>query len=421
MELKQQTHFSEFLKLIQDMELKQQQKALQESGRLGRPRSRSAAGDSNQRTKGTQAPGKVHKNSKACVASYPSVVQNNILWFYPRADGEHQDILQRKRPPFIPEIDDPSFVAVYGVRDLPYGVSLETLNTSADSIVVLVLFTVEFDIEGGGPIKMKTKEANVDGFLTEQQENRGYFRYVAPCTFYGSPLPREVAPFAVDDSPLPTEATEEEKKKKKPQFMMVFMCVPVAPGKSRVIWAFPRNVGLWLDKIIPRWYYHMGPNALLDSDMYLLHVEERNFAAAGVQNWHKAVYVPTSSDNMVIAFRNWFRKHCRSQVGWAVPTADQLPATPTKDKLMERYWSHVAQCRSCSAALKAMKALEVALQFASVAVVGFLAVAKGTLVTSVVQRAAVVSLAVLCFAASRWLASFIEKNFYFHDYVHAYK
>ncbi|VAI23704.1 unnamed protein product [Triticum turgidum subsp. durum] len=194
---------------------------------------------------------------------------------------------------------------------------------------------VEFDIEGGGPIKMKTKEANVDGFLTEQQENRGYFRYVAPCTFYGSPLPREVAPFAVDDSPLPSEATEEEKKKK-PQFMMVFMCIPVAPGKSRVIWALPRNVGVWLDKVIPRWYYHMGPNALFDSDMYLLHVEERNFAAAGVENWHKAVYVPTSSDNMVIAFRNWFRKHCKSQVGWAVPTADQLPVTPTKDKLMER-------------------------------------------------------------------------------------
>ncbi|VAI23711.1 unnamed protein product [Triticum turgidum subsp. durum] len=196
---------------------------------------------------------------------------------------------------------------------------------------------------------------------------------------------------------------------------------PVSPGKSRVIWAFPRNVGVWLDKVIPRWYYHIGQNAILDSDIYLLHIEERNFAAAGVENWQKAVYVPTSSDNMVIAFRNWFRKHCKSQVGWAAPTIGQLPETPTKDKLMERYWSHVAQCRSCSAALKTMKALEVALQVASVAVVGFLAVAKGTLVTSVVQRAAVVSLAVLCFAASRWLASFIEKNFYFQDYVHAYK
>ncbi|EMS59512.1 Pheophorbide a oxygenase, chloroplastic [Triticum urartu] len=346
----------------------------------------------------TQAPGKVHKNSKACVASYPSVVQNNILWFYPRADEEHQDILQRKRPPFIPEIDDPSFVTVYGVRDPPYG----------------------YDV------------------LVENLMDPAHVPYA-----HKGLMGKEVAPFAVDDSPLPSEATEEEKKKK-PQFMMVFMCIPVAPGKSRAIWALPRNVGVWLDKVIPRWYYHMGPNALFDSDMYLLHVEERNFAAAGVENWHKAVYVPTSSDNMVIAFRNWFRKHCKSQVGWAVPTADQLPVTPTKDKLMERchdkleletpdnsdhnsvdvvrrYWSHVAQCRSCSAALKAMKALEVALQFASVAVVGFLAVAKGTLVTSVVQRAAVVSLAVLCFGASRWLASFIQKNFYFHDYIHAYK
>jgi hypothetical protein len=65
-----------------------------------------------------------------------------------------------------------------------------------------------------------------------------------------------------------------------------------------------------------------------------------------------------------------------------------------------------------------MKALEVALQIMSVAVVGFLAIAKGT---SSIQRTVVVSAAVLCFAASRWLANFIQKNFYFQDYVHAYK
>lgn len=45
-----------------------------------------------------------------------------------------------------------------------------------------------------------------------------------------------------------------------------------------------------------------------------------------------------------------------------------------------------------------MKALEVTLQVASVAVVGFHAVAKETLVTPTVQRAAVVSGAVLCFS-----------------------
>jgi hypothetical protein len=83
-----------------------------------------------------------------------------------------------------------------------------------------------------------------------------------------------------------------------------------------------------------------------------------------------------------------------------------------------RYWSHVAQCRSCSAALKAIKALEEALQVTAVAVIVFLSVAKGA---TVVHKTAAVSLAVLCFAASRWLASFIEKNFYFQDYIHAYK
>ncbi|KAL6638077.1 hypothetical protein ACP70R_025649 [Stipagrostis hirtigluma subsp. patula] len=154
--------------------------------------------------------------------------------------------------------------------------------------------------------------------------------------------------------------------------------------------------------------------------MSLLHSERANYAAAGLDNWQNACYVPTSSDGQVIAFRNWFRKYCKNQVGWATPQADQLPPTPTKDQLMERYCSHVAQCTSCSGALKAMRALEVALQVASVAVVGFLAVAKGTVVTSAVQGAAVVCVAVLCFAASRWLANFIEKNFYFQDYVHAY-
>nr|ABF99435.1 cell death suppressor protein Lls1, putative, expressed [Oryza sativa Japonica Group] len=266
----------------------------------------------------------------------------------------------------------------------------------------------EFDKEGGGPLKMEIEETNVEGFLS--MLDRGFFKFVAPCTFYGSPLQTP----SQDDQ-------GKEKKKKQPTVMLVFLCIPVSPGRSRLVWAFPRNVGVWMDKIIPRWYYHIGQNAILDSDIYLLHIEERNFATVGLDNWQKACYVPTSSDNMIITFRNWFRKYCKHQIGWATPITNQLPPTPSKDQLLDRYWSHVMQCTSCSGALKKMKALEVALQVASVAVVGFLAVAKGTVVTSVVQRSAVVAAAVLCFAASRWLANFIEKNFYFQDYVHAYK
>ncbi|CAL4944972.1 unnamed protein product [Urochloa decumbens] len=353
----------------------------------------------------------VHENNKACVASYPCVVQNNILWFYPRAEPEYRDVLRRKRPPLIPEIDD--LVTVYGIRDLPYGydILVENLFDPAHvpyahkgilrGIRIEDPGRVDNDKEGGGPIKMKIEEANVEGFVSPQEG--GYFQFVAPSTLVGS------------------QFSPPQEDMKTPWILVVFFCVPVAPGKSRVIWAFPRNVGDWLHNITPRWLYHVRQNLILDSDIFLLHVEERKFVAAGLDNWQKVSYVPTSSDSMVITFRNWFRKFCKNQVGWATPQVDQLPPTPTKDQLMERYWSHVVQCTSCSAALKAMKALEIALQIASVAVIGFLAVAKGTLVTSTVQRAAAVSTAVLCFAASRWLAYFIQKNFYFQDYIHAYK
>jgi len=56
-------------------------------------------------------------------------------------------------------------------------------------------------------------------------------------------------------------------------YLLVFFSVPVAPGRSRVIWAFPRNVGVWLHNITPRWLDHVRQNLILDSDIFLLHVE----------------------------------------------------------------------------------------------------------------------------------------------------
>jgi hypothetical protein len=57
------------------------------------------------------------------------------------------------------------------------------------------------------------------------------------------------------------------------KFAMIFICIPVSPGNSRIIWCFPRNFGLWINKIVPRWMFHVGDNLVLDSDLNLLHVE----------------------------------------------------------------------------------------------------------------------------------------------------
>lgn len=83
-----------------------------------------------------------------------------------------------------------------------------------------------------------------------------------------------------------------------------------------------------------------------------------------------------------------------------------------------RYWSHVVNCRSCSVAYKWLNVLEVALQVISIAAIGIAAATKQNIM-SMAARTTLVSTAVLCFAASKWLSYFIYKNFHFHDYNHA--
>ena len=85
-----------------------------------------------------------------------------------------------------------------------------------------------------------------------------------------------------------------------------------------------------------------------------------------------------------------------------------------------RYWTHVANCSSCNAAYKALNVLEVVLQVISISLLGIVAATRHA-VMSAVAKTAMVSFAVVCFAASKWLAHFIRKVFHYHDYNHAFR
>ena len=63
----------------------------------------------------------VHTSKKACVGMYPSCVQHDIVWFWPSTDPQYKDIIMTKKPPYIPELEDPSFTKLMGNRDIPYG------------------------------------------------------------------------------------------------------------------------------------------------------------------------------------------------------------------------------------------------------------------------------------------------------------
>lgn len=78
----------------------------------------------------------------------------------------------------------------------------------------------------------------------------------------------------------------------------------------------------------------------------------------------------------------------------------------------------MVNCSSCNAAYKGLNIAEIVLQVIAFGLIGVVGIAKQGMMTTI-QRTAIFSLAILCFAASKWLSHFIYKNFHFHDYSHA--
>ncbi|XP_020578686.1 protochlorophyllide-dependent translocon component 52, chloroplastic-like isoform X2 [Phalaenopsis equestris] len=359
----------------------------------------------------------VHTSSKACAASYPCTVQNKIVWFWPSTKPLHKNILMNCKPPCISELDDPSYASLMGIRDISYGyeILIENLMDPAHvryshhkiMRVSKQRSSLARDREGGVPIVITLEESDINGFLAKQEF--GYGKFVAPCLFHMFP------PSGSNNG----SASSSDSKADQRRFLIVVYCIPVSPGRSRLIWSFPRNFSVWIDQIVPRWMFHVGQNLILDSDMHLLHVEERYIAEIGPSNWEKACFVPTKSDVMVTAFRRWFRKYSNSQVDWANKSLGSLLPTPPREQLMDRYWTHVVQCSSCSVALKLLKVLETSLPMVTLILIGVVAASNQNMISAAV-RTALVSIAVICFAASKWLSHFIYKTFYFHDYNHAF-
>nr|XP_043631425.1 protochlorophyllide-dependent translocon component 52, chloroplastic-like [Erigeron canadensis] len=367
----------------------------------------------------------VHTFQRACVAVYPSTVQNGIVWFWPNTDPQYKDILSKKKPPYIPELDDPSFTCQMFNRDIPYGYEILIENLMDPAHVPYAHYgimrgvpqpSVKLDREGGRPLEINVNKIDKNGFTAKQQN--GEWNFIAPCLFYGS-IKTGGSP---DKGSGVSAGSTNGKLAQKPtkQVLLIFICMPVSPGNSRLIFISPRNFAVWIDRFVSRWMFHIGQNLIIDSDLYLLHVEEKKVMEAGPSNWQKLCFVPTKADANVVAFRKWLKKYADGQINWGNKFDGSLPPTPPREQLMDRYWSHVVNCSSCNTAYKGLNVLETSLQVFSVAAVAIVAATKQGMI-SVALRNTLVIAAVMCFVGSKWLSHFIYKNFRYHDYNHAFK
>lgn len=364
----------------------------------------------------------VHTSKRACVAVYPSFVQNDILWFWPNTDPLYKDIHLSKTPPYIPLLDDlTSYAKTTLVRDIPYGYEFLIENLMDPSHVnyahhgimkigkIEVPNSVKGDREGGKPLVISLEKLDINGFIAKQGHDE--HKFIAPCVYYG--------PFGVQSYLDNYESKEESSSNDTNRIFLVFLCVPVSPGNCRLMLTSFRNFAGWEYKLFPPWKFHLDNNLIIDSDLYLLHLQEHKLSEKGPQNWQKICYVPTKADALVVGFRRWLTKYGGAQVDWGTKFTGDLQPTPAREQLLDRYWTHTINCSSCSRAYKSLNVLEIIMQIISVASIGIAAAAKES-VMSIAARYSLVFLALLCFMASRWLSKFIYKSFHFHDYDHAF-
>lgn len=161
----------------------------------------------------------------------------------------------------------------------------------------------------------------------------------------------------------------------------------------------------------PIWLSHLTTHKILEDDNPFLHTQGHVYRngdpSALAPDFMKRVYLPTTSDGMVVAFRRWidaftggegaqWSPHLREMGGWgdgsAVTTAPARRSS--KAEVLERRDSHVAHCSACSGALmNARRVKRVADACVSI----------GLLVAGVVMRArtAALVLAALGFAVGR--------------------
>ncbi|KAI7739464.1 hypothetical protein M8C21_021911 [Ambrosia artemisiifolia] len=342
----------------------------------------------------------VHSFRKACVGVYPSTVQNGILWFWPNTDPQYKDIINKKKPPYIPELDDPSFLVQWFTRDLPYGYEVLVENLLDPSHV---------DREGGTPIDISIQKMGKDGFIATEHSYRTW-TFVSPCLVQASPI--------IKESPNNTQGKLAQNPPRKQ--LVIFFCTPVKLGVSRLIIANSRNFSLWIDPFVPRWMHHIWQNLIIDSDLYLLRVQEEKLMAAGLSNWNKVCFVPTKADTIVALYRTWLKKYAGGQFDWGTKFNGSLPPIPPREQLMDRYWTHVVNCNTCAGAYKGLNALHVFLQVLSISLVAIVAATKQGVI-SVAARTTLAMAAILCIIGSKWLSWFIYKKFHFHDYNHAFK
>jgi phenylpropionate dioxygenase-like ring-hydroxylating dioxygenase large terminal subunit len=335
-----------------------------------------------------------------CVRTLPSCQENDLLWVWP--DANSAELAAATPLPLSPQVDaSKGFVWSSFVRDLEYDWQTLVENVADPSHVPFAHHGVQGNRERATPIPFEIVQSTPD--LIEAT-TAGVFKttitFEPPCHLE----------YAI--------AFGNEGQ----QVGLVTYCIPVAPGKSRIVAQFPRNFAKRLHRLIPRWWDHVNNrNQVLDGDMILLHQQEYFLQQKQQQEtWQNAYKLATSADRLVIEFRKWFDKYCQGQLPWGdvgLTAAKQETISDNRQFLLDRYRQHTLHCSSCRGTLKTIKRSQWLLLGNFAITLSGVALMPDELRLRI--GLPLMAVALLGLVAFTWLRFWLEPKFYFVDYVHA--
>jgi phenylpropionate dioxygenase-like ring-hydroxylating dioxygenase large terminal subunit len=329
-----------------------------------------------------------------CATVFPSRQENDLLWVW--MDADSPEIAAKTDLPLSPKIDaSKGYVWSSMVRDLEYDWQTLVENVADPSHVPFAHHGIQGNRDRAMAIPLHIVRSTME--IIEAQVDKPFKTKIT----FEPPCHLEY------DIILPVGSK---------QIGLVTYCLPVSPGKSRIVAQFPRNFAQKLHSLTPRWWDHIqNRNAVLDGDMVLLHQQEGFLQN---MNWKTAYKMPTSADRLVIEFRNWFDRYCDGKLPWnevGVTTPPNLEIS--RKVLLDRYHQHTQHCSSCRETLKTVKLLQWLLLAYFVVVVSTVAVLPDSLRIS--WGLYLTFSAILGLGISAVLRFWLMPKFYFVDYVHS--
>ncbi|WP_026731661.1 aromatic ring-hydroxylating dioxygenase subunit alpha [Fischerella sp. PCC 9605] len=345
----------------------------------------------------------VSKNQEnLCAVTLPVRQEQDLLWVW--LDAKSGDVAATTPLPLSPQLDaSKGFVWSSFVRDLEYDWQTLIENVADPSHVPFAHHGVQGDRQKAKPIPIKIVQSTPN--LIEATTSR---RFQTTITF--EPPCRLEYAMSLGDFGR--------------QFGLITYCMPVCPGKSRIVALFTRNFAKTFHHLTPRWWEHISErNAVIDGDMILLQQQEYFLQQRKTaESWKTAYKLPTSADRLVIEFRNWFDKYCHGQLPWSevgISVPEFRDINNNREQILDRYKQHTQYCSSCRGALKVVQRLQVVLlAYFAITVCG-VAILPDAL--RVKLGLPLILTALLGLAAYAWLKFWLSPKFYFVDYVHADK